>query len=269
MSLARTALRLAVLEALAPFDQQASATPLWPTYAGRQVFDSQISPVALEHVDTSLPVIVVSCDAAKTDSWGSAPDASVVGDGKEVCALAFEIMVPVKIREGDGEAVALVGPTDAMAKALLEMIEDQIQQRLADARMNGPLHFVLQAIEEIDSQPYSDADTDIALSATRLELKCQIAQRQRWPAPGASGLARLPEPLRSVAMGLPPESYGGLIAAGLADLIGNPASFPALNELRLAANLVRAEGDAAPVPADAAPTPPVGDIGGSITPPQS
>lgn len=265
MSLSRTALRLAVIEALAPHSQAVAPAPAWPTFAGAQVFDSQIAPVALGRIDTALPVIVVSVDAAKTGPRGTAQDVTPAGDGDEVATLACEIMVPVKIRDGESEAVSLVGPTDAMAKALLELIEDQIQQRLADARMNGPLQHVLVTISEIESQPYSDPDTDVLLSATRLELTCHIRQRERWPTPGAAGLARLPHPLREVAQALPPESYGGKVAAGLADLIGNPAVFPALNEMRLAANLTRAEGDTAPPDTDATQTPPIGDAGGRVS----
>lgn len=271
MSLSRTALRLAVVEALSPYAQHIAASPAWPTFAGAQVYDSQISPVALTEA-AALPVIVVSVDAAKTDPHGTAQDVTTPGDGKEIATLAFEIMVPVKIIAEDVESVELVGPTDAAAKAFLEMIEDQILQRLGDARMNGPLRHVLDAIGEIESQPYSDPDAGILLSATRLELKCQIRQRERWPAPATpplTGLDRLPDPLRSVAQALHPASYGGLIAAGLADLLGNPAVFPALNTLRLAANLARAAGDTPPPPTDATQTPPVGDFGGSVTIPQS
>lgn len=263
MSLSRTALRLAVVEALCPYAQNIAAEPVWPTFAGKQVYDSQISSVALAEA-TALPVIVVSVDAAKTDPHGSAQDVTLAGDGKETATLAFEIMVPVTVGEGAAASVELVGPTDAAAKAFLEMIEDQILQRIGDARMDGPLRHVLDAIMEIDSQPYGDADAGILLSATRLELKCQIRQRERWPAPTQTGLDRLPDPLRSVAQALHPQSYGGEIAAGIADLLGNPAVFPALNDLRLAGNLARAAGDTAPPATAATPTPPIGDVGGSV-----
>ncbi len=266
MSLSRTALRLAVVEALSPYAQNIAATPVWPTFAAGQVYDSQISPVALTEADRSLPVIVVSCDAAKTESFGTAPDVTVPGDGDEVATLAFEIMVPVRQVGADGTVTFDIGPTDALAKAILEMIEDQILQRLGEARMNGPLRLVLSRIAEIESQPYSDPDTDIQLTATRLELKCHIRQRGPWPSgAGLAGIDLLPEPLRSVARELHAESYGGKVALGIAELIGNPAAFAALNEIRLAVNLVRAAGDPAPPPTNAAATPPIGDVGGSIT----
>lgn len=267
MSLSRTALRLAVVEALSPYAQNIATTPVWPTFAGAHVFDSQMTPVALAAIAGGQPVIVVSTDGGKTEAiGGNALDVSFAGDGREMAALAFEIMVPVAQRGESGEAIYDIGPTDAAAKAFLEMIEDQILQRLADARMNGPLQHVLVSIGEIESQPYSDADAGVALSATRLELSCRIRQRSRWPAAGATGLDRLPHPLRDVAKALPAASYGGEIVAGLAEILGNPATFPDLNEIRLAANLARAAGDTAPPATNAAVTPPVGDVGGTVVP---
>jgi hypothetical protein len=266
MSLSRTALRLAVVEALSPYAQNIAAVPVWPTHAAGQIYDSQIAPVALTEADRSLPVIIVSCDAAKTEAYGTAQDVTLPGDGNETATLAFEIMVPVRHVGADGSVTYDIGPTDALAKAILELIEDQILQRLGEARMNGPLRHVLKTIAEIESQPYSDPDTDIQLTATRLELKCHIHQRGSWPTgAGLTGLDLLPDPLRSVAKDLHPESYGGKVALGIAELIGNPAAFQALNEMRLAANLVRAAGDPAPPPTDATATPPKGDVGGKIT----
>lgn len=263
MSLSRTALRLAVVEALSPYAQHVAAEPVWPTFAGVRVYDSQIGPVDVSG-DDMLPVIIVSVDAAKTDPHGSAQDVTVSGDGKETATLGFEIEVPVAQLGEDGSTVYAVGPTDAAAKAFLEMIEDQILQRIGDARMDGALRHVLDAVMEIDSQPFSDPDAGILLSATRLELKCQIRQRASWPAPPQTGLARLPDPLRSVAQALPAQSYGGLIAAGIAELLGNPALFPALNDLRLAANLARTAQDSPAAATDATQTPPAGDIGGRV-----
>lgn len=260
MSLSQTALRLAAMEALYPFGATA-----FPTFAGKQVFDSQIAPVALARIDRKLPVVVVTTDAGKTDPRGGAQDVTGEGDGRETAILAFEIMVPVKVQDGQTEAVALVGPTDAFAKATLDLIASQILQRLADARMTGALRHVLLTIDRIESQPYADPDTDTLLSALRLELTCHIAQQERWPAPPQVGLERLPQPLRAVAEDLPEGSYGRLVALGLADLIGDPATFPALAELRLAGNLARGPDDAPAAEPDPTETPPTGDLAGSVT----
>ncbi len=261
MSLARTALRLACMEALVPFAVFAEESPVWPTSAGACVYDSRIGPAGLADIVPGAPLIVVSVDGAKTEPYVSRSDAAY--QGRETVTLAFEIMVPARVGDSENAELQLAGPSDPLAKAMLELIEDQVQQRLHEARMSGPLRHVLVMVDEIEVAPYSDPDTDEPLSAVRLELKCQIRQRGIWPE-GQTGLDMLPEPLRSVAQSLPAGSYGATIAAALASVIGSPASFPALAEIRLAANLARGAEDAPPPAADASATPPVGDIGGRI-----
>lgn len=261
MSLARLALRLASVEVLAPYAQVVAADPVWPTYAAGRVFDSQITASALTEAEAKTPLIVVYTDEDKTKAQGTAPDVTLPGDGETVVTLAFEIHVPFAL---SGDEIAPFGPSDSLAEAILDMIEEQILQRLADARTAALLASVLIAIESVESQPWRDADTDIRLSARRLELACRIRESERWPAAGADGLLRLPQPLRDVALALPAESYGGRHVALIAGLLGEPKAFPALNELRLAANLARAAGDAPPAPVNAATTPPVGDVGGSV-----
>lgn len=267
MMLARTALRLAVIETLAPYAQERLANPAWPTFAGRQVFDTQISPTALADVEPTTPLIVVMTDETSvkangddvTVAWSAAP---------ELVMLAFEIMVPVAVQSGDTVEMQAAGPTDAAAEATLDLIEDQIQQRLHDGRMNGLLRLVLSKIGEVESHPYRDGDTETRLSARRLELSCSVLRGELWPAAPPSGpqpFDYLPAPLADVARELPVGSYGHKIATMLGSLIGRPADFPALNEMRLAINLKR-DGSDTPAPSpDASQTPPIGDLGGSIT----
>lgn len=262
MMFSRTALRLAIIEALAPHALNSAAAPVWPTFAGSQVYDSQMQPIALAEADPRLPIIVVFTDetALKADGTDVALDSSAT---TQVVTLAFEIAVPVATVDGKPE----VSATDAAAEALLDMIEEQIRQRIDDARMNGPLRLVLNKILEVESQPYRDADTEIRLSARRLELSCSVFRGRRWPAKlpnDAPPFDYLPFPLADVARELPPGGYAHKIATMLGGLIGRPADFPALNELRLAANLKRGAGDAPPPPADAGQTPPVGDVGGRV-----
>lgn len=267
MMLARTALRLAVIEALAPFAAENAADPAWPTFAGRQVFDTQISPIALADVDPMTPMIIVMADATVIKEDGT--DVAVrSGAALMLVDLAFEITVPVSVQAEDSAALQAVGPTDAAAEALLDLIEEQILQRLDDARMTGPLRHVLAEIRAVDSQPYRDPDTETRLSARRLELSSRVVRGKRWPKPPPGDLQPfdyLPWPMSDVARELPAGSYGHKLAIMLGSLIGRPAAFPALNELRLAANLARGSEDAPADPPDASPTPPSGDLGGSVT----
>jgi hypothetical protein len=261
MSLSRLALRLAAVETLAPYAQIVAADPAWPTYAAGRVFDTQITAVAQTEAEARTPLIVVYTDEDKTKAQGTAQDVTLPGDGETHVTLAFEIQVPVALSD---DAIAPYGPSDSLAEAILDMIEDQILQRLADARTGALLASILVTIEGVESQPWRDADNDIRLSARRLELTCRVRERERWPVAGATGLDRLPQPLRDVAKALPAESYGGRHVALLADLLGSPKAFPALNDLRLALNLTRAAGDTPPPAADASAEPPVGDVAGQI-----
>lgn len=267
MMLARTALRLAVIEALAPYAQESADNPVWPTFAGKFVFDTEISATALSDVEKPGPIIRVTTDETVLKADGT--DVTLESSSTPlVVTLACEIMVPVRVGDGSAAEVQAVGPTDAAAEAQLDLIEDQIKQRLDDARMIGPLERVLVEIREVDSLSYRDPDTDTRLSARRLEFSCRVRRGGRWPTPlpdDPQPFDYLPAPLADVARALPFGSYGHKIATMLGSLIGRPADFPALNEMRLAVNLKRGAEDTPPPPADAGETPPVGDFGGSIT----
>lgn len=262
MSLSHLALRLAAVEALAPRAQFGAAAPVWPTLARGRVVDSQLSPEALSEQDALTPMIAVFSEESKTDVHGSSQDATI--DGHESVTLALEIMVPALTGEGEAAIVA----TDPLAEAYLNLIATQIGWAFEDARMTGALRHVLIAIGEVESRPWRDADTDVALSARRLELTCAVRRTGPRPPLDATGLARLPSPLREVVLGLPEGSVGASTGAVIAALINDPAVFGPLEDIRLAANLARLEGDAPAAAADAAATPPTGDLAGSIDLPQ-
>ena len=268
MTLARTALRLAVIEALAPHALIGTANPAWPTFADDRVRDS-IVELDAEPYDERGPAkpgprIAVFADEAKTEGLGTALDVTFDGDGREKVTLAFEIMVPAVIHQNDQRFVVPAAGTDAMAEGFLDMIEEQIRQRVADARMNGPLHLVLDRIDEITSNPWRDADLDLRLSARRIEFTCIVRQGGRWPEPSQTGLDALPSPLREVALALPDGSYGRKVCETIAAALGDRAVFAALTDIRLAANLARGASDPPPPPPDASKTPPEADLGGSV-----
>lgn len=269
MALFRTALRLAVIEALAPHALAGTTDAVWPTMADDCVLDSTIEMDAVEDHEADLdrrkPRVAVFADEAKTEGLGTALDVMFDGDGREKVTLAFEIMVPAVIRVDDRHWIVPAAGTDAMAESFLDMIEEQIRQRIAEGRMHEPLCLVLDRVDEITSSPWRDADLDTRLSARRIEMSCIVRQGGRWPAPGATGLDALPSPLCEVAKALPEGSYGRKVCDTLAAALGDRAVFPALTDIRLAARLARQAGDAAADPPDATATPPKGDVAGKIT----
>ncbi|KFC63981.1 hypothetical protein FG93_05491 [Bosea sp. LC85] len=264
MSLSRLALRLAAIEALNPFALQSAATPIWPTGAEGRVLDSQLTPESFaDEASKRLPVIAVFSDEAKTEAYGTAQDALI--DGADHATLAFEIMVPAVMKLDDGgsyivPAVAL----DPLAEAMLDMIDEQVRQVLTDARMSKPLCEILDTVTRVESKPWRDADLDTRLSALRVEFDCKLRKTDRRPPASAAGFDRLPEPLRSVARSLPEGSYGRGVCDVVAAALGSSAAFTQIAELRLAANMARVAGDAAPPVLDPAADPPTGDLAGSV-----
>ncbi len=264
MSLSHLALRIAVIEALAPAAQYAAAVPVWPTLARGRVVDSQIEAEPATEAEARTPLIVVYTDDAKREGYGSAPD---VFDGAETVTLAIEILVPVLVEVEQGVTQFLpAAATDARAEAWLNLMVQQVSETLDRSRMDGVLRHVLIAIGKIESRPWTDAQTSLRLSARRIECECAVRAATALQ-PGLTGLDRLPSPLSEVAKELPANAYGRAIANDLAALLSPaPADFPALNDIRLAVNLTRSDGSAEPPAADPAATPPVGDAVAKITP---
>ncbi|TCR69695.1 hypothetical protein [Bosea sp. BK604] len=270
MSLSRLALRLAAIETLAPSALQSDPNAQWPTAAEGRFLDSQMTPESFAEgvAQRRLPVVAVYADEAKREPYGTAADSLV--DGSDQVTLAFEIMVPGVYRQDDQNAYIVPAVAlDALAEATLDMVEEQIRQVLQDARMSRPLCLVLSHVSRVESRPWRDADLDTRLSARRVEFDCHLINAERRPLAGQTGLDRLPEPLRSVALALPEGSYGRAACNVVAAALGSAAAFTALAELRLAANLKRGAGDAAPPPVNPGVTPPVGDLAGSVVIPQT
>lgn len=264
MSLARTALRLAVIEALHPFAQIGAPAPVWPTFAQDRVLDSRIEIDDATTAAAKQPRLAVFVDEARTEALGSALDVMTAGDARERATLAIEIMVPAVIRADNQVFVVPAAGTDAMAEGFLDMIEEQVRRRLAEARMSPPLSLVLDRIDGVESQPWRDADLDVRLSARRVEFACVIRAGGVWPAPAETGLAALPSPLSEVAAALPAGSYGRQVCDTLAAALGDKAVFPALAEIRLAARLARTVEDTPAAAPNPAATPPTGDAAGRV-----
>ncbi|UNJ22050.1 tail tube terminator protein [Microcystis phage vB_MweS-yong2] len=252
MSLSHTALRLAVVEALAPHACFEGGNARWPTAARGRVMDSMIAPVAGTEEDARSPLIAVYVDDAKREGYGSAPDAQI--EGRLEVTLVFEVVVPVVRQQKDGQTVLdAPGDSDPLAEGLLDLLCEQIDQTLGDARLWPPLSLALFAMGPQESRPWTDADAGLRLSARRLEYPCHVPRTARFPTSGA-GLALLPDPLRSVALALPPPSDGRAICEAMAAGLGPAADLgQPLTELRLSLRFDRSEGSTAPAEADFQP----------------
>lgn len=233
---ARIALRLAAMEALNPAATAASGP--WPTLAGQNVYEERIDPIAAAESAEDLrdalgslenkPVVTIYTEDHHSTPYGSVkypPD-------ENVCTLAVEIALGatgiVPIFDGTGAVVefgTIDAPvTDRQQAAILDVLEDQIRW-LFDGRNLAPsaalLRGVLAEIRSIHSDPQRAADRSARLALRTIKFHCKIRGTQ-WDEPGATpgaGLAALPEPLRSVAQGLPAGSSGAALCASLVKMV--------------------------------------------------
>lgn len=270
MSIARLALRLAVVETLAPSAQYAAgASAVWPTLAQGRIGDSDNPPD-----DVIAPrQVAMRVYTDETERAADGPGVDVLANpfSPQKAMLAVEILVPGMVTIDTTPTLSLAVETDALAEALLDLAEAQVLSRLTFALTQAPLYKVVTRFAAWKSQPWRDADTNTRMSARRLEFDVETYGDGPWPVfnPAETGetalLNRLAEPLRSVAIALPSGSYGRQACLTLAAHLAQPGSFTALETIRMAANLTRAADDDAPDDPDASATPPSGDIGGSVS----
>ena len=242
--LSRIALRLAAVEALNPAATVAAGP--WPTLAGKNVWEERIDLISQsespEDISALLdglenqPIIVVYTEDHHSLPYGQTkypPD-------ENVCTLAIEISL------GAQGIVRIVGPsgaeielgaidapfTDRQHAAVLDMLEAQIRYIL-DRRNLAPSALLFRKvageIRSIHSDPQRAGDRTLRLALRTLKFHVKIGQDQ-WPPPGsaaATGLAALPEPLRTVALGLPAGSDGARLCADLAAMVPTPAGLDA------------------------------------------
>jgi len=243
--LARIALRLATVQALAPAGTP-EAGP-WPTLAGAEVWEERLDLIAQSEAPEDIaqalaalenkPVVIVYTEDHHTLPYGQ----SKYPAEENVVTLAIEIslgvqgVVRVKAKNADGAPVEIeVGSieapvTDRQHAAILDMLEAQVRYIL-DRRNAAPsaalYHTVAAETRSIHSDPQRAADRTLRLALRTLKFHVKVAG-DRWPAPGeapGAGLMRLPEPLRGVALALPENSSAGQLCAALADMV--PAAAP-------------------------------------------
>ncbi len=242
MGLNHLALRLAVIEALAPAAQYAAASPVWPTLLGGRIGDSSFAPALVGWRGERRPFAAVYVESAKAEGYGAM---MMQQDARETVTLSIEIVLPMGETDADGHPLPAPGFTDAQAEAMLDLIEAQIDAALQHARADGLLNLVALAFTKRESEPLREPDTGLPITARRVMIDMQIRQSDPLPV-GQTGLARLPGPLRDVAGRLPEGSAGRALCASLVAAMIEPGTFADLEQFRVAASLAREAGSAAP-----------------------
>lgn len=231
MALERTALRIAAVEALAPAAQFDAATPSWPTLAGNHVYDSEMSPIDDLSVDEKRPIVIVYSERDQStfpQDYGGAPI------GRSI-TLRIEMSVVAAI-DVDGETYIVALPTSAPeVEAQLDLLEDQVMFALRYGA-TGALYRKIGGARIVGQMSEPDRSGEeavrIAMRTLTLTLAPSPSCTDPSPAIAATGLDRLPEPLRTVAQALPASSYATPILATLAAAVATPPVRTPLDKIR-------------------------------------
>lgn len=215
MGLYRTALRLATLEALRPTSLLNTQGP-WPTLAEDRVFDSRIDPIEDLAKNQHKAVIAVYTDGEISEAGqkrGGPPFRRVVD-------LCFEIS---QIASGPSEADPQVYVTGTpMTDPELEAELDRIEAEIALALFHAPSGKIWRdltgsMVTDPRTTPHRDSEEGERLAWRSLSWQVQVPDDRFDPLPltEPSGVARLPDPLRTVVGQLMESSYGAVIATAL------------------------------------------------------
>jgi len=216
MSLSRTALRLATLEALRPTASIATDGP-WPTLAGAAVFDSRVDPIDDMAPAERQPVVCVYTEHDE----GSSSQRAGGPPFRQIVDLVLELSVVVRVDDGADPATydAGIPETDAELEASLDLLEAQIKFAL----LYGPAGALWRKVTgrkvtDPRSVPHRTSEEAVRLARRTVTWKCQVLDDCFEAAPPADpvGLDRLPQPLRGVLAELAATAYGRKIGLGLA-----------------------------------------------------
>jgi len=194
MSLARTALRLQAIEAL-------NADPVVDFFVQGRIYDSRIAD--FDHREP-VPVMVLTTEEDEAEAWsknnGGAPF-------NHVCDLVIEIAMNAVSGQGDEMALNYVG-TDRELEAMLDLLEERAVEAITAGET--PQAYLLRTavtrrVPKMKSSRFATDQTGEKLAIRLLTLRVELKgedQRDVRDVP-AGPFAQLPEPLRTVAAGLP------------------------------------------------------------------
>lgn len=218
MTVARTALRLAVIQCL-----KGAADPR-PTIAGRRIYDSRIAPEEPDvFSEEAKPIAIVLTDGDNGDALseqnGGPPFERKID-------LVFDLGMVCREKADDDADGYIVGypDTDARLEASLDTLQTQIIRQLTSG--SDPLAIFFQRFVRIWKQEsHRQVEDEAAMKMARRlwTLTCQLNDDiyELYPLGGApSGFDVLPEPLRTVASLMPQGSSGADICAAVAVALG-------------------------------------------------
>lgn len=226
MTLARTALRLCAVACLEGIDGAR------PTIAEGRVYDSRMSDFGPEPFgEDARPTMILLTDdddgEALSDQNGGPPFRRMMG-------LVIEMGMTLAIKDEAGYSVGYPD-TDSRLEASLDLLEFQVMRRLAYDHDPLPTLFrKLVRIRKSDCHRQVTDEAGLKLAARVLTLTCDVGDDRIAAYNTASttpaiptGFDILPEPLRSVAKGLPAGSPGLEVCISIAAAL-SPLTVPPL-----------------------------------------
>ncbi|SEQ48690.1 hypothetical protein SAMN05216548_10519 [Faunimonas pinastri] len=200
MSLARTALRLAVIEAL-------KSDPVIADLCGDRIDDSRIPD--LDHQEP-VPVIIVTTEDDAGEAF-SANNGGVPFDRR--CDLVLEIAMQSLAVNDEGQPVGIAAPvTDRELEAHLDLLEHRAIEiiTVGETAEAALVRKVARRFNTVKSARYATDETGERLAIRLITLGTVMTAYE--PDPFATGTyAALPDPLRIVCLAMPAGSSGELL----------------------------------------------------------
>lgn len=251
MALHRTALRLATIESLRPAALAGTTGAAWPTLAEGRVFDTRIDP----WIDANGEMR--SCIAVYTENdLGYGSQKAGGPPYKHEIDLVFELsQITFAEAAGDPQTfVAGIPVTDEELEATLDLLEYQIE----DALLNRSFGVMISLgrfdkttlwrwltgsrVKEPRSMTHRTSEEAERLARRTVTWKVEIDDPDgpsHYPRAGATGLDRLPQPLRDVAIAFADEPAYAPLISGLADGMVPRAKLPQLKGINLNVEALR------------------------------
>jgi hypothetical protein len=176
--LSRLMLRLLTVKALSEPD----ADGLYPTIAGKRVFDSKITPFQEDAINNEVPVAMVYTMSQVMQRENKGRTATPLGMHHEVdliieIVVATEGVTQIKIGGKTQKAKVLVPvETDAELEALLDLFEAQVVRALVNPLNKWCMLWAKMVTDTIQYQSEREADGDKnnRLAMRQISYKCRI-----------------------------------------------------------------------------------------------
>lgn len=221
--LAAEALRLVAVESLCPTAALVSGGP-FPTLAGARVFDSKSASIS--DVDARANYTpVISLYTPESGSTSRGPGSSW-SDREADCALdvVSELVTVVKGEDGEPYAVPMA-EGDALARLVLAALAAQVRQTLMLMQAGAAWRKLVREVTDVEFKTVSLPQ--YGLQVQRLVTRYHLNVVHDAFTSTQDGL---PEPLRSVHLALPAQSYAKAKLTELAAFMTGE-SLPALTQI--------------------------------------